>query len=292
MADWTTVACLLTLRAEFDRVSPHRDRGADGTIGDSAHTSSSDHTPDEDSSVLRDHDADSKNEVHALDIDSSGPWPVPGWFNATILALVERERADYESPTTVGRLQYVIWNGRIASRSWGWTWRDYNGADPHTNHAHFSARYVTAAEADTRPWGVKGDDVSSQDVIEALESAAGRKAIITALQGWTEENPDSTKTPKESLRIGGLLRMSWQREWNLVEDLKRTLLAIAQAQGVDSAAVTAQLQQLSAQVDQVDDQTVAAIFGGTDEQLVQLLQTALGDTRAAEIGRRLQASAA
>ena len=47
---------------------------------------------------------------------------------------------------------------RIASRSWGWTWRDYTEDDPHINHAHFSARYTTAQEADTRPWGVYQED--------------------------------------------------------------------------------------------------------------------------------------
>jgi len=155
MSAWVLIPCLVALREEFNRVSPNRDKGADGSIGDSAHTSSSDHTPDEDSDVLRDHDADSKNEVHALDIDSSGPWPAAGWFDAAIKALVARHRSGADD-----RLQYVIWNRQIASRSFGWTWRTYTGtADPHTNHAHFSARYTTAQETDTSPWGVvTGED--------------------------------------------------------------------------------------------------------------------------------------
>jgi hypothetical protein len=152
MSAWTVVPCLLTLREEFNRLAPRRDKGADGTIGDTAHTSSSDHTPDEDSDVLRDHDADSKNEVHALDIDSTGPWPES--FDAIVKRLVARERAEYNSATVFGRLQYVIWNRQIASRSNGWQWKAYGGSDPHTNHAHFSARYTAAQEADTRPWGV------------------------------------------------------------------------------------------------------------------------------------------
>ena len=156
MSAWTVVPCLLALRDEFNRVSPGRDKGADGSIGDSSHTSSSDHTPDEDSDVLRDHDADSKNEVHALDIDSSGPWPES--FDAIIKRLVAREKREYESANTVGRLKYVIWNRRIASRSNGWVWTGYDGSDPHTNHAHFSARYTAAQESDTRPWGVYQED--------------------------------------------------------------------------------------------------------------------------------------
>jgi len=177
MASWILIPCLVSLRDEFNRLAPGRDKGADGSIGDSSHTSTSDHTPDEDSDVLRDHDADSKNEVHALDIDSTGPWPRS--FNSVILDLVAREKAEYESANVFGRLQYVIWNRRIASRSWGWTWRDYTGSDPHTNHAHFSARYTTAQESDTRPWGVEGDTLSAAEVNEIK---AAVNAAVTALR--------------------------------------------------------------------------------------------------------------
>src|SRR5690242_19070408 len=123
MSAWETVACLLVLRDEFNRVAPKRDKGSDGTIADSAHTSASDHTPDEDSDILRSRDSDHKNEVHALDIDSSGPWPdgkggeAGGWFDRTIHEIVAREKRDYESPTIIGRAQNIIWRGKIASRS-------------------------------------------------------------------------------------------------------------------------------------------------------------------------------
>lgn len=153
----------MALRAEFDRLSPKRDRGADGSIGDSAHTSSSDHTPDEDSDVLRDHDADAKNEVHALDIDSTGPWPEP--FSAIISRVIERERARWLDPDDVCRLEYVIFNRRIYSRSRDFAARTYTGSDPHTNHAHFSGRYLAAAESDTSPWGVEAE--MTKDEIKA-----------------------------------------------------------------------------------------------------------------------------
>lgn len=156
MSSWVVVPCLLTLRGEFDRVSPKRDKGADGTIADSNHTSSSDHTPDEDSSVLRDKDADHINEVHGLDIDSSGPWPDGwAWFDAKIKSIVAEEKRRWLDPNDVCRLEYVIWNRQIYSRSRDFAARPYTGSsDPHTNHAHFSARYLTQAESDTRPWGV------------------------------------------------------------------------------------------------------------------------------------------
>jgi hypothetical protein len=156
---WVVVPCLLALRDEYNLVAPGRDKGADGTIGDSNHKSSSDHTPDEDSDILRDHDADDKNEVHALDIDSSGPWPGGwAWFNASVLDVVERHRLGVDD-----RLKYVIWNERIASMSWNWTWREYSGPDPHTNHAHFSARYTTAQERDTSDWGVADMPLNTTD---------------------------------------------------------------------------------------------------------------------------------
>lgn len=168
MSTWIVTPCLLALRDEFDRVSPKRDKGADGTVGDTAHqkTGTSDHLPDEDTPALRSKDADHRNEVHALDIDSSGPWPGGAtWFNAAIDRVLDQQRRD----SSECRLEYIIWNRRIASRTRGWVWRTYTGtADPHTNHAHFSARYLSRAEGDTHPWGVyEEDDVPTADQISA-----------------------------------------------------------------------------------------------------------------------------
>lgn len=177
MSAWVLVPCLVSLRAEFTAVAPRRDRSSDGAIGDGAHNSSSDHTPDEDSAILRDHDADSKNEVHALDIDSSGPWPGgPAWFDAAVHRIVDRHRRGEDD-----RLQYVIWNRQIANRDIGnWKWRPYTSTkDPHTGHAHFSARYTTAQEQDTRPWNLE-DDMTKEELIAALNSSEGQAAIAKA----------------------------------------------------------------------------------------------------------------
>lgn len=253
MSAWTVVPCLLALRTEFNLLNPKRDKGADGTIGDTAHTSASDHTPDEDSSVLRDHDADSKNEVHALDIDSTGPWPTT--FNALILALVAREKREYESANIKARLKYVIWNRRIASRSNGWVWREYTGSDPHTNHAHFSALYTTDTENDTRSWGVapvakptapaQEDDVTEAELIaavtKALQSSAARSARIDALRGWTEEDPLSTSTPKAQARVGGWIRSAEERDGRRAAALSAEIAKLAG----QLAEVQAKLSQLT-----------------------------------------------
>jgi hypothetical protein len=157
------VPCLVTLRAEFNAVAPGRDTGADGWIGDTAHQSrTSDHNPQADGRVL------------ALDIDSTGPWPVP--FNS----LVESLRGD-------ARLEYVIWNRRIASRDQGWTWRTYTGSsDPHTGHAHFSARHDHTGNTSTADWGIEtmavADDVTKiRTLVEYDQKVLSN--IQLALQG-------------------------------------------------------------------------------------------------------------
>lgn len=184
MGDWSTVACLLVLRDEFNTVAPKRDKGADGTIGDLRHAAggTSDHLPDEDFAALRGKDQDSKNEVHALDIDSTGPWPdgkggqANGWFDRKVHEIIERERRRWLDPNDVCRLEYVIWRGMIYSRSHNFVGREYTGSDPHFNHAHFSARYLTQAESDTRPWGVastvEDDDMPLSD--DDLDKIASR----------------------------------------------------------------------------------------------------------------------
>lgn len=159
MPAWFLIACLVSLRDEFNTLAPGRDKGADGAIGDSAHTSRSDHSPDEQSIYLRDHDADAKNEVHAVDVDSSGPWPGTGTqkqrFHRIVMRIIAGERAKWLSTTDKCRLEYVIWDGKIYSRSRDFEPREYTStSDPHTGHAHFSGRYLTATEADIRPWNV------------------------------------------------------------------------------------------------------------------------------------------
>lgn len=149
MASWVLVPCLGALRTEVNRLAPGRDQRSDGSVGDLAHQdSSSDHNPDETGETPYE-DADSTNEVHAIDLDASGPWPA-GWSMERIVqTVVMRHRNGLDD-----RLQNVIYKRRIWSRSWGWTQRAYTGKNAHTEHAHFSARYTTAQERDTRWWGI------------------------------------------------------------------------------------------------------------------------------------------
>jgi len=164
MSNWVVIPCLLSLREEFNRLNPNRDKGADGTIGDTSHTSSSDHTPDEDSDVLRSKDPDSVNEVHALDVDSTGPWPGTT-FDKLVKEVIAGEKAKWLDANDKCRLNYVIWNHYIYDKDNNFNpeWYDAT-SDPHTTHAHFSARYEASCEADTRPFlATKEDDVTKDE---------------------------------------------------------------------------------------------------------------------------------
>ena len=170
MASPYLVPCLVTLRAEFNAVAPGRDKGADGWIGDTAHQSrTSDHNPD------------SQGRVLAVDIDSTGPWPGVGVtdFNAFNM-MVESLRGD-------ARLEYIIWNRRICSRDQGWKWRTYTGTtDPHTGHAHFSARHDHTGNTSTADWGIEtmaiADDVTKiRTLVEYDQKVLSN--IQLALQG-------------------------------------------------------------------------------------------------------------
>jgi hypothetical protein len=264
MSAWVVVPCLLALRAEFNALNPSRDKGADGTIGDSNHNSSSDHSGDEDSDVLRDHDADDKNEVHALDIDSTGPWPHS--FNQIILDLVARERAEYNHPTTKARLKYVIWNRRIASRSAGWEWRAYSGSDPHTNHAHFSALYTTSTEADTRSWGVAPTE--EEDV--ALTSAE-IAAIADAVWKYKLQDPYEASTPERdrNLPAGTWVKYTPSRgQVGQVQAQLADLQTRVDSQASAIARANALLAELAAR---------PAGVGPTVDQLVEALRLILRD---------------
>ena len=183
---WHLVPALVSLRNEFDQLAPSRDRASDGSIGDSAHkASTSDHNIDDgpNQGSTPSEDADSLPEVHAIDVDRD--LRKSGWtMDRAVKIIVDRHRAGKDD-----RLQNVIWNRRIASRSWGWTWRAYTGSNPHDKHAHFSARYTTAAESDRSPWGLLeedgmdvNDDVIVNDINPGKPGEPGYNEHMTV--GW------------------------------------------------------------------------------------------------------------
>ena len=156
MSHWINTQASLSLLAEMDVAFPNREHGAmEGTIGDLAHASiASDHNPDDTPGVRAGgSDADSTPEVHARDLNSV--LSRPGWTLFRVFDLIRaRAAAGVEK-----RVQYMIIDRKITSRSWNWTWRAYNGADPHIAHGHVSFRYGSGAGQDnpeniTGPWGI------------------------------------------------------------------------------------------------------------------------------------------
>lgn len=266
MSEWTLVPCLVTLRSEFNQVSPFRAKGADGAIGDSNHTSSSDHTPDEDSDILRDHDADDKNEVHALDTDSSGPWPGEGTqkerFHRKVMAVIEGEKAKWLDANDMCRLNYVIWDDQIYDKDNDFEPRAYlpgnSSRDRHTNHAHFSSRYETRAENDTRPFGVAGE----------IDDMA-----------WTEKIKLSKDTAKE-------LGPNYKEGQMVGADTLLQLDLIHSIRGEEKAQAT--VVGLAALVSRVDsiEKLLGTTPGATDDQVAAALKAALG-TRAAAVAAKM-----
>lgn len=179
------IPCLVRLFDEFDMIAPSRDHASDGDIGNTAHQAEvSDHNDDEVGKVPI-HDADHIHEIHAIDVDNN--------LNESDLTmekcvqfLLTRCRSGAEK-----RLRYIIYNRRIWSASSGWVQKTYTGASAHTEHAHFSASYVTALEASTASWHLEDIPVAltptdkkfiTDTVGAAGTSAAELLAAVNALK--------------------------------------------------------------------------------------------------------------
>jgi hypothetical protein len=120
------VAAGVTLRDQVNKRWPRRDKSSDGWIGDLAHQSRPSH-----------HNPDAQGFVHALDIDHDFLGPGRGKAEAEKFAneLIKLAREGKDG----GRLQYVVYNNRIASgthRNQFWVWRSGNWG--HTQHIHVS----------------------------------------------------------------------------------------------------------------------------------------------------------
>ncbi|MFC4072515.1 hypothetical protein [Actinoplanes subglobosus] len=176
MATWLLVPCLGQLRTELNRIAPNRDKSSDGTIGDSAHQGRvSDHNDDEVGRVpIR--DADSKHEVHAIDLDTDLREP-----NLTMEMVVQHVVGRCRSGAEK-RLRYVIYNRRIWEASNGWRQRSYSGDSPHTEHAHFSSSYETKLEASTASWHLEDIPVALTDADKKWLAAQIDKAATSAAE--------------------------------------------------------------------------------------------------------------
>lgn len=140
------IQSLSSLRTELNRLDPNRPKESDGWIGDAAHQAEK-----------SDHNQDSRGLVHAIDV--TAVW----WLEIVIQFLLVRCRAGLEK-----RLTYIIYKRRIWSASHGWVEREYTGASPHMEHAHFSGSAIPSLENNTSDWHI-GETVMTPAQMKELK---------------------------------------------------------------------------------------------------------------------------
>lgn len=180
---------LVKLRDALNTRCPGRDKASDGWIGDKAHQqSTSGHNPDDTPGVKAEYsDADSKPEVRAIDVDAD--------LRCGGLTMLQVIRAILDSPSTLKRLRYIIYNRVIWSRTTNWQPRAYTGSSPHTEHAHFSGDPLD--DDNESPWTVVATVGQEDDMTPA--QAAQLQAVAEAVER-IEKNSEAA-----ALRANGLL---------------------------------------------------------------------------------------
>jgi hypothetical protein len=238
----TLVPAAQQLRDEFNTVFPRRDRASDGWIADALHSPSSHHSPDESSKVLRDHDADSKNEVHAIDVDED-LHDAQTTMTECVMEVWRRHRDGLDN-----RVTEIIYEGRIATAARGWVWRDYSGPNPHDKHAHFSFSYVTSRENDRRPFGVAALAKKEDPVTQPVPTSAQNADAV-----WGEKFQIPGTTGAENQRTAAdLLRYLYS--------LERIATRVDQVLGDDFTALRTQIEGLTTVV-----QAMAAVEAADDD---------------------------
>ena len=199
---------LVKLRDEVNRRHPNRDRSSDGWIGDPSHAAR-----------LSDHNPDGRGMVHAIDVDSTG---------IDVAAFL---RAVIGDPRT----WYVIHNGTIWSRTYGFAARRYTGSNPHTGHVHVSIRYTSDAEqaggiswyANTRKTKglprLNARRVLRQLDAKKLEQTPGVRALQRALNDRLDLGPGRRMTVDgyAGPRTRHAFRIARKRGESQVEALRR-----------------------------------------------------------------------
>jgi hypothetical protein len=141
-AAWRIAGALLQLRNEINALAPNRSKASDGTVGDPAHRARASR-----------HNPNAAGVVTAFDCTDD---PANG---CSIHAIAEQLIGKAKAGQTNPAFEYVVSNGRIASRSSGWEWQKYTGKNPHTHHVHFAVgRGPDKAPGepfdDATPWGL------------------------------------------------------------------------------------------------------------------------------------------
>jgi hypothetical protein len=124
------------LRKQINNAYPDRDKSSDGWIADARHLAAgtSDHIPD------------SAGWVRALDLDRD----LSGKSKPDLMPyLANQLRALAKSD---GRISYIIFAGKIASRRSLWRFIKYRGVNPHEKHMHVS--FTKKGDQDGSPFNL------------------------------------------------------------------------------------------------------------------------------------------
>lgn len=263
-ASWQLIPCLRRLFMDFNAAAPGRDKASDGSIGDTAHQQeTSDHNPDETGSVPI-HDADLVNEVHAIDVDDD--LRTPGLtMEMCVQHILGRCRSGAEK-----RLRYIIYSRRIWDYRSGWVQKAYTGPSPHTEHAHFSASYDTAHEANTASWDLEELNPMAIETADIAKIAAATRDLIFATE--VEDSADPA-TPNRKLTF---------RVWQQYEEGRHLT-----TRAVIIAAINA-----AAGVDHVDEAAIVAgvLAGLPAEKIAAAIPPGLAAAVVNELRDRLDAT--
>lgn len=191
---WRVARSLDTLLAEINAAAPHRDKAADGSIGDASH-----------SSRYSDHNPNAAGVVRARDFTHD---PAGGCHAGEIAEAVRALGAANGHPA-LGPGAYVIWNWRIASDTYGWVWRDYTGSNGHTHHCHVSVATSASGYDSTAPWGITEEDPMAQfteaDIKRIVGAAVDAKVEDIAV-ATVEALMDFDIIPRKDIDVRDALR--------------------------------------------------------------------------------------
>lgn len=186
MSGWRLVNSIAVLFSQINRAYPGRSKASDGTIGDSNHSATSDHTPHI-YLILG-----STPVVCAGDITHD---PDHGVDTVAISEWIRRSRDP--------RVAYIIAHGRIFSNhavgsTPAWEWREYNDTpDPHVNHMHVSTVHDGRADH-TNEWSIsaptplrRSDPMTNLYRVKDGGDLTGAPAGAGAIYQSTNEGPKS-----------------------------------------------------------------------------------------------------
>ena len=159
---------LTAWRNAVNKLLVGRSTRSDGARADANHGSDSQHQEDSDGTV------------DAFDMDVNVLNSSTSTGSAEELKILEALKKDFEAD---GRAHLWIHNREIAQHNHGWAENYYGGESPHNEHVHWEARQDR--EKDGSTWHLPHTEaalgVTMDQVIDALESEAGQKAIGRAV---------------------------------------------------------------------------------------------------------------